>query len=106
MTTFLTWEVIHFLATQAISRARDTFHADVPMRALFENPTVSGLAVQIAEALTKATVFPDEMADMLADLESLSDEEAERMLAQENPERSEITFPSLDKLQNGSEVTS
>lgn len=86
------------LATQAISRARDTFHADVPMRALFENPTVSGLAVQIAEALTKATVFPDEMADMLADLESLSDEEAERMLAQENPERSEIAFPSLDKL--------
>jgi hypothetical protein len=76
------------LATQVISRARDTFHADVPMRALFENPTVSGLAVQIAEALTKATVFPDEMADVLADLESLSDEEAERLLAGETSKMS------------------
>jgi len=49
---------------------------------LFENPTVASLAVQIALGQAKKIV-PEEMADVLADLESLSDEEAQRLLAQD-----------------------
>jgi amino acid adenylation domain-containing protein len=72
------------LATQVISRMREGFQVEIPLRALFENPTVAGLAVQIAQLLQAKNTVPEEVADMLADLESLSDEEAARLLAQES----------------------
>ena len=39
------------LATQVISRVREAFTVELPLRSLFESPTVSGLAVQIDAAL-------------------------------------------------------
>ena len=38
------------LATQVISKIRATFHIELPVRALFEAPTVESLATAIAEA--------------------------------------------------------
>jgi acyl carrier protein len=38
------------LATQVVSRLRDLFHVDIPLRSLFESPTVAGLSRSI-EAL-------------------------------------------------------
>ena len=38
------------LATQFISRVRDEFEVDIPLRSLFENPTVANLAEKIIEA--------------------------------------------------------
>jgi surfactin family lipopeptide synthetase A len=38
------------LATQVISRVRDALQLEVPLRALFENPTVASLAAQIEPA--------------------------------------------------------
>jgi len=40
--------------------------------------------VQVVQAQASKAV-PKEMADVIADLESLSDEEAQRLLAQESP---------------------
>jgi amino acid adenylation domain-containing protein len=39
------------LATQLMSRVRKTFSVDLPLRALFENPTIESLAVAIVEVL-------------------------------------------------------
>jgi acyl carrier protein len=71
------------LATQVMSRVRESFQVELPLRTLFENPTVGSLAVQITQVQAKKVV-PQEVADVLADLESLSDEEAERLLARES----------------------
>ncbi len=36
------------LATQVVSRLREAFHIPLPLRSIFEKPTVAGLAVEIA----------------------------------------------------------
>ena len=42
------------LATQVVSRIRETFRVEVPLRCLFESPTVAGLALDIAAATGSA----------------------------------------------------
>jgi acyl carrier protein len=37
------------MATQLISRIRDAFKVDLPLRALFENPTILGIAERLQE---------------------------------------------------------
>ncbi|MGH7832137.1 MAG: phosphopantetheine-binding protein, partial [Candidatus Binatia bacterium] len=67
------------LATQVISRLRDAFQIELPLRSLFMTPTVAGLGAEVAQK--KA---PQETANVLAELESLSDEEAQLILDRES----------------------
>ena len=57
-------------------------HYQVSLARTFSKLLVAELAVQITQGEAKK-VAPEEMADILTDLESLSDEEAERLLANE-----------------------
>jgi acyl carrier protein len=70
------------LATQVISRVREAFQLEVSLRDLFENPTVASLAVKTAE-IQAQQVDPKDIQGALADLELLSEEEAERLLVSE-----------------------
>ena len=69
------------LATQVISRVRSTFRVQLPLRSLFDSPTVAGLADEIARI--PQTSEDEDVAKLLRELEGLSDEEAERLLANE-----------------------
>ncbi len=55
------------LGVRLVSRLREAFHVEIPMRRVMEQTTVRGLAGTVEEAL-------------LAEIEQLSDEEAERLL--------------------------
>jgi acyl carrier protein len=70
------------LATQVISRVRSTFRVQLSLRSLFDSPTVAGLANEISQ-LQPAGSEDEEVAKLLRELEGLSDEEAERLLANE-----------------------
>jgi hypothetical protein len=55
------------LATQVISRVSRTFQVEVPLRRLFEAPTVADLAVIILQSRVEQA-GPEEVADVLAQL--------------------------------------
>jgi acyl carrier protein len=56
------------LGAQLLARVQEAFAIELPLRTLFDAPTVSGLSAEIARVA-------------VARLEALSDEEAERLLA-------------------------
>jgi amino acid adenylation domain-containing protein len=57
------------LATQVVSRLRDAFGVEIPLRALFESPTVEELSLVIAQAQAEQA-SPDDLARLLDELES------------------------------------
>jgi amino acid adenylation domain-containing protein len=64
------------LATQVVSRIREAFQLELPLHQFFENPSVSGLSVAIAQHRV-GQVSAEEVELILTELEMFSDEEAE-----------------------------
>jgi amino acid adenylation domain-containing protein len=80
------------LATQLISHVREEFEVEVPLRDFFESPTVAGLAANIEqERETPQYQLPPRIValprgeqsldELLAELDQLSDEDAQSILA-------------------------
>ena len=46
-------EIINLSRTQAVVRMNSAFHLDIPLRLLFENPTVAELAPKIEELISE-----------------------------------------------------
>ncbi|CAN5532120.1 hypothetical protein BH10ACI2_BH10ACI2_07020 [soil metagenome] len=78
------------LATQAISRTRDALGCDLPLRVMFETPTIGEIAerlkdqvgnAELSEPLTSKLNDGAEIERLLAELEGVSEEEAYRFLA-------------------------
>jgi amino acid adenylation domain-containing protein len=65
------------LATQVLVRIRETFEVEIPIRVFFQGPTIAGLARAIEGAGSPV------LAAMVDELEGLSAEEIEALLAEE-----------------------
>ena len=67
------------LATQIIARVRAAFNVPVPLRAIFEAPTVAGLA-EVIKQHGAETAEQEDIAKILSEVEGLSEEEARSLL--------------------------
>jgi acyl carrier protein len=67
------------LATQIIAQIRSDLSVNLPLHSLFTAPTVATLAEQIVQLIGGE----EETAQLLAEVDQLSDEEVERLLAGE-----------------------
>jgi acyl carrier protein len=67
------------MATRIIFRLRDIFRVSLPLRALFEQPTVSGLVDTMAEMLGGRDAV-DEIAQVYLAIENLSEDEVKSIL--------------------------
>jgi amino acid adenylation domain-containing protein len=90
------------MATQLVSRIRRNFELEIPLQAIFEQPTIAGLALHLLEQQAQ-TLHPDQFHELLAELDDLSDAEAERQLLDLN--RQPPTAPA-DKQARVSTVSS
>ncbi|HYC89370.1 MAG TPA: amino acid adenylation domain-containing protein [Thermoanaerobaculia bacterium] len=68
------------IATQLISRIRVMFDVELPLRKLFDQPTVEALALAVEAARTPAGV---EVDALLAELEGLSEDQVRELLGEE-----------------------
>jgi len=70
------------LAGQVVSRVISEFRVELPLRSLFQAPTVADMALAITQRQAKAADQAD-IDRLLAELEALSTEEAKQLLAED-----------------------
>ncbi len=76
------------MGTQLISELRAEFQVELPLRSLFEDPTISGVAKIIEAEKEKTQDIPvDEISQMLEQLENLSEEEARKILEEKKKKK-------------------
>jgi amino acid adenylation domain-containing protein len=71
-------------ATQVVSRIREMLDVEIPLRALFESPTVSGLTIAIVQGLAARADagLLDVMLDEIDEMERLPQDKVQRILAE------------------------
>ena len=69
-------------ASRVISRVSQTFNLELPVKALFETPTVAEMAAIITRNQTKRT--NDGLAQLLCEAESITEAEVQAWLAEES----------------------
>jgi acyl carrier protein len=71
------------LATKLIFKISEAFQVEIPLRRLFETPTVAGLTAAIVETQAEKA-GTEEVSELLAELATLSDEQVKSLLGEQN----------------------
>ena len=83
------------LATQVVSRIREALKIDLRLRTLFETPTIQGLAQRLQENADIAAIIEQhkhkdtadaDIRQLLSEIESMSEEQAQNQLAPYEPQ--------------------
>jgi acyl carrier protein len=74
------------LATQLVSRMRDTFKVELPLRELFESPSIATLSETIAKQRGEKQRAEEDVAKLLAMVDQMSDDEAKALLQKKKVE--------------------
>lgn len=69
------------LAAQIVNRIREALQVELSFIIFFEQPTVANMAIKIAQ-IQAESLKSAEMSDLMAEIESLSDEEAQKLFNQ------------------------
>ena len=70
-------------ANRVVSQMIKAFQLDLPVKSLFDSPTVAEMAIVVAQNQAKK-VGQEELARLLSELESITEDEAQRLLAKES----------------------
>jgi acyl carrier protein len=73
------------LATQFVSRVREALCVELPLRALFEHPTIAELAEAVDGMTASRRVDEGKVANLLHQIDQLSDEDVKQMLKERRP---------------------
>jgi acyl-CoA synthetase (AMP-forming)/AMP-acid ligase II/acyl carrier protein len=76
-------------ATRVVSRIRDLFQVELPLQGIFQSPSIEDLLMMMEECRSEAA-SSGSTAKILAEVEDLSEEEAEKTLSMKTP-RDSIT---------------
>ena len=68
-------------ATRVISQVLKRFQLEIPLRSLLESPTVAQMA-QVIVAYQEKQIGNEELERVLAELEAITEEEAQKLLAE------------------------
>ena len=88
------------MATQVVSRIQEEFGVSLPLRTLFEFPTIDGIAGKIAELQLEEHLDEEndeELSALLDELEDLSEEEVQKLLEEEETNEGESAQTSEEK---------
>lgn len=88
------------LATQVISRLREVFSIDFPLRYLFENPTIAELAQRVIEQAEN-----DALARILEEVDQLSEEEVMQQLFFEKRTTKYAKYTKKERRKNFTSMT-
>ncbi len=70
------------LGTQLVSQLRQTFQVELPLRTLFEDPTISGVSKVISDEKKEVQEDTAKLAEFLKQVENMSEEQVKGMLAE------------------------
>jgi amino acid adenylation domain-containing protein len=71
------------LAIRVLSRVTQAFHLTIPLKVLFESPTVAEMA-EVIEQNQARTAMPSDLERLVTDLENMSEFDAQRVLADQS----------------------
>jgi acyl carrier protein len=77
------------IATRVLARVRDTFGIDLPLQSLFTTPRLAEFAAAVGQSVLASQA--EDAADLLSELDGLSEEEIRSLLAAEAPAVEELT---------------